>query len=268
MSTTENGTKALKKIPTDNLPDGVAGIEKPGTQEAALEASLRDAQSNPEPATPSLPLPDAGVFRRPRGTASATHTDHRIQRPNRDRLNLYIMRHASAGTRRTNPKLDVKRPLDKEGKRHCFHLAHALNGMRVNFDLIVSSSLKRCLQTAQLIGTEVGYESKILHAEALMPGADYGQFQRLVQECRTFENVLLVGHNPTLSMFLGQLISHTSDEMDGPNAIARVRLRKGSLARVTVDREPAMLQVLLHPRVVRALYETSTKSSRRKTSRK
>ena len=32
-------------------------------------------------------------------------------------MNLYILRHASAGTRRANPKLDVKRPIDKEGKQ-------------------------------------------------------------------------------------------------------------------------------------------------------
>ena len=31
-------------------------------------------------------------------------------------MNLSILRHASAGTRRLNPLLDVKRPLDKDGK--------------------------------------------------------------------------------------------------------------------------------------------------------
>jgi phosphohistidine phosphatase len=34
-------------------------------------------------------------------------------------MNLYILRHASAGTSRENPLLDVKRPLDKEGKQQC-----------------------------------------------------------------------------------------------------------------------------------------------------
>ncbi len=47
-----------------------------------------------------------------------------------------------------------------------------------------------------------------------------------------------------------------------------MRLRKGSIARVTLGRGPAILQGLLDPRVVRALYSTSTKSSRRKTSQK
>ena len=76
----------------------------------------------------------------------------------------------------------------------------------------------------------------------------------------------MVGHNPTLTYFLGQLISGVPTE--GGAAAARVRLRKGSLARVSMDRGSGTLQGLLDPRVVRALYATSTKSSRRKTSRK
>ncbi|HEU5341968.1 SixA phosphatase family protein, partial [Edaphobacter sp.] len=63
-------------------------------------------------------------------------------------MNLFLLRHASAGTRRPNPLLDVKRPLDKEGKKHCQQLAQLLNALDVQFDLVVSSPLKRCLQTA------------------------------------------------------------------------------------------------------------------------
>src|SRR6201999_1352273 len=98
-------------------------------------------------------------------------------------MNLFILRHASAGTRRINPLLDLKRPLDKEGKRHCLHLGMILNAMNLNFDLIVSSPLKRSLQTAQLVGTETGYESKILVSNALSPAASFEQFQRLLREC-------------------------------------------------------------------------------------
>lgn len=224
-----------------------------------------DPQPNPEPAAPSLDVPDPGVFHHSR--AAARNGAGSSGRPNRNRLNLYILRHASAGVRRMNPKLDLKRPLDKDGKRHCLHLAHVLNALNLNFDLIVSSPLKRCLQTAQLIGTEMGYEAKILHAQALEPNADYTQFQRLVHECRSYENVLMVGHNPTLTSFLGKLIGQVPADSES-GGMANVRLRKGSLARVTLERGPGVLQSMLDPRLVRALYATSTKSSRRKTSRK
>ncbi len=178
-------------------------------------------------------------------------------------MNLYILRHASAGIKRDNPLLDIKRPLDKDGKSHCLQLAQVLNALKISFDLVVSSPLKRSLQTAQLVGTETGYEQKILISTGLAPTASFAQFQRLLRDCSSYENVLVVGHNPNLTQFLGQLLAGPSE-----TSIPGVRLRKGSLARVSIVRGPAVLQSLLDPRVVRALYATSTKSSRRKTSRK
>lgn len=183
-------------------------------------------------------------------------------------MNLFVLRHASAGTRRANAVLDLKRPLDKDGKRHCLQLGTVLNAMKFNFDLVVSSPLKRSLQTAQLVGTETGYESKILISNALAPTATYAQFQRLVRECQKFENVLVVGHNPNITTFLGALIGATPGPVTDQQQ-AHVRMRKGALARVTLQRgTPATLSWMLDPRIVRALYTTSTKSSRRKTSRK
>src|ERR1700743_1575268 len=107
-------------------------------------------------------------------------------------MNLYILRHASAGTRRANPLLDVKRPLDKEGKEHSLYLAHVLNAMKISFDLVVSSPLKRSLQTAQLVATETGYEQNVLISNALSPLATYSQFQRMLRECAGHENILVV----------------------------------------------------------------------------
>jgi phosphohistidine phosphatase len=182
-------------------------------------------------------------------------------------MNLFVLRHASAGTRRTNPKLDVKRPLDKDGKRHCLHLAHVLNSLPVNFDLIVSSPLKRSLQTAQLVGTETGYETPILISNALAPSATWTQFQRLLHESSAYENVMVVGHNPNITGFLIHLLMGHNGH-DGARRPERIRLRKGSLARVNMQRGPAILQWMLDPRIVKALYATSIKSSRRKTSRK
>jgi phosphohistidine phosphatase len=182
-------------------------------------------------------------------------------------MNLFILRHASAGVRRANPLLDVKRPLDKDGKAQCLLLANVLNALKLNFDLVVSSPLKRAQQTAQLIATETGYEQKLLISNALTPTATFAQFQRLLRECSPYENVLVVGHNPNITQFLGQLLGVGTND-DPAVTPARVRLRKGSLARVNLTRGNAVLQSLIDPRVVRALYTTSIKSSRRKTSRK
>jgi phosphohistidine phosphatase len=187
-------------------------------------------------------------------------------------MNLYILRHASAGVKRVNPILDHKRPLDKDGKRHCLQLAHVLSLMKVQFDLIVSSPLKRSMQSASLVGTEMGYEAKILSSAALAPDATFVQFQKLLRDCAGHENLLVVGHNPNLAAFMGSLLVPAAgcpaSGLDACVGAACVRLRKGSLARLNLTRGPAALQWLLDPRIVRALYATSTAKSRPKTSRK
>jgi len=187
-------------------------------------------------------------------------------------MNIYILRHASAGVRRINPTLDRKRPLDKEGKRQCLQLAHVLNAMKLHFDVIVSSPLKRSMQTASLVGTETGYEAQIVPSAALAPDATFSQFLKLIKESAEYENILLVGHNPNLSGFVGSLLmtpgSATQAAPDGGNGLVAVRLRKCSLARLNFAGGLATLQWLLDPRTVRALYATSTAKSRPKTSRK
>lgn len=173
---------------------------------------------------------------------------------------LYLMRHADAGVRRDNPKLDDKRSLIKEGKEQCMLMARMLGALRVQIDVIVSSPLKRALQTAQFVGTELGYEAKVEVSPALGLAADYAAFQKLIEKYADREGVLFVGHNPNLFKFLGRIITG--------NGGAGVRMRKGSVARIDMSKHPPLLQWLVDPRMARWIYATATKSSRPKTSRK
>ena len=118
-------------------------------------------------------------------------------------MNLFILRHASAGTGTANPELDRKRPLDNEGVRHCLLLARVLNAMNIEFDVIVSSPLKRSLQTAALIATETGYKSRVRESDSLAPEATLKDFKKLLNDYRDRDSILVVGHNPNLSVFLG-----------------------------------------------------------------
>lgn len=186
-------------------------------------------------------------------------------------MNLYLLRHASAGTRRANPLIDVKRPLDKEGKQQCLLVGSYLNALNVQFDLIVSSPLKRALQTASLVGTETGYDAKILVSDALSPNASSTTFNKLISELEGYDNVLIVGHNPNLPVYLGSLIGARGAASLGiasPSDRPRIRLRKGAIARVDYTRRPGTLHWLVDPRILRGVYAKVTKRSRRKTSRK
>jgi phosphohistidine phosphatase len=175
-------------------------------------------------------------------------------------MNIYILRHASAGTRRANPALDAKRGLDKEGKDQCLLIARFLNTLDIQFDLIASSPLKRALQTASLVGTEMGYDAPIQATDVLAPMATVQSFLEFLDTLSQQENVLLVGHNPNLQQFLGTLIASQNR--------ANIRLRKGAIARVDAQRRPGTLQWIIDPRMIRNIYMSATKSSRRKISKK
>ncbi len=139
-------------------------------------------------------------------------------------------------------------------------MARVLSAFKAQIDIIVSSPLKRALQTAQFVGTELGYESKVEISPALAPEAEYPEFQALIAKYLNREGVLFVGHNPNLFQFLGRMTTG--------NGGANIRMRKAAIARVDLDRHPPQLQWLIDPRMARALYANVGKSSRPKTSRK
>jgi len=172
-------------------------------------------------------------------------------------MNVYFLRHASAGTSRPNPILDAKRPLDKEGLEQCWMVAQLLNAVDVPFDVIVSSPLKRALQTASRVANEIGHDSPISVAKELSPGASLADFRRLLHKHSGQENVMFVGHNPNLTQFLSATIGDAS-----------VRLRKSAIARVDMSMHRPTLQWLVGPNLLSRFYGSVVKSSRRKTSRK
>jgi phosphohistidine phosphatase len=106
----------------------------------------------------------------------------------------------------------------------------------------------------------MGYEAKVEISKALAPDGSYSDFQAMLAKYANREGVLAVGHNPNIFQFLGRLVT--------ANGGAAIRMRKGSIARVDLDRHPPQLQWLIDPRMARAIYANVAKSSRPKTSRK
>lgn len=140
-------------------------------------------------------------------------------------------------------------------------MARMLLALKAPIDSILSSPLKRALQTAQFVGTELGFDGKVEIDSALSPEGTFAQFQSLLARYSNRDAVLAVGHNPNLFQFLGRLIA-------GNGEGASVRMRKASIARIDLDKHPARLQWLIDPRTARTIYASAMKSSRPKTSRK
>jgi len=174
---------------------------------------------------------------------------------------IYFLRHASAGEPFVNPKKDEKRALDKEGIEQCGYVGRALAAIEAQVEVIVSSPLKRATQTASLVGNEMGYEGKLQIENALRPEAALADFRKLIEKYARQESIMVVGHNPNLSQFLGAIISDSGCE-------ASVDLKKGAVARVEMRRTSGTLHWCLTPKLLRTLYATAVESSRPKTSRK
>jgi phosphohistidine phosphatase len=174
---------------------------------------------------------------------------------------IYFLRHANAGERLSNPKKDEKRALDRDGITQCGMVGRALVALDAAVDIIISSPLKRATQTAALVGNELGYEGKLQLEDALRPSASFSDFQRMLQKYAKQETIMVVGHNPNLSEFVGRTISE-------PGCEAGMELKKGAVAKVEMGRSSAVLQWCITPRILRALYSAAAESSRPKTSRK
>jgi phosphohistidine phosphatase len=160
---------------------------------------------------------------------------------------IYFLRHASAGEPVNNPKKDEKRALDEVGVEQCGNVGRALAALDVQVDMILSSPLKRAAQTASLVGNEMGYEGKLQLEDGLRPSASFADFRKMVDKYARHEAIMVVGHNPNLSEFLGRSISESGCE-------AAVDLKKGGIARVETGRNAGVLHWYLTPKVVRALY--------------
>src|SRR4051812_7027061 len=176
-------------------------------------------------------------------------------------MDVYFLRHASAGHKRPNAKQDEKRPLDSQGIDQSVQIGRTMDVLDIRFDAIISSPLKRASQTASLFAKEVDFGHNIEVSDALRPNATYQAFQQLLQAQGEKEAIVVVGHNPTESEFLSRLIT------DGKSANA-VELKKGAIAKVEVKDGTGTLKWLLTPKLARTIYKKSATSSRPKTSRK
>jgi phosphohistidine phosphatase len=107
----------------------------------------------------------------------------------------------------------------------------------------------------------MGYEGKLQLEDALRPSASFADFRKMLDKYSKRDAIMVVGHNPSLSEFLGRSISETGCE-------AGLELKKGAVARVEMNRNMGSLMWCVTPKILRTLYSAAADSSRPNTSRK
>lgn len=174
-------------------------------------------------------------------------------------MELYFLRHANAGQPKMDRSKDEKRPLDEMGVEQAHDVGRALAALGVKPDIILASPLIRAVHTAEIVAEEIGQKDKIFAEAALRPEASYEDFQDLLRRHENKKQVMVVGHNPSLSEFLNNVLAD-GDSFHG------IELKKAAIAKV--EREggkTATLKWLLPPKVIHSIQKGSASNSRPKT---
>ncbi len=134
-------------------------------------------------------------------------------------VRVHLLRHAHAGDAFEWIGDDDLRPLTKKGRRQAERLGAFLEAHAVRPDVIFTSPLVRARQTAEIVAEALGMTIKV--DRRLGSGFGQRELWALLDEAGAPE-ILLVGHDPDLSMLLTYLID-----------AAGMSMKKGTLA--TVD---------------------------------
>ena len=161
-------------------------------------------------------------------------------------MNLFILRHGLAVEPGTpGYENDAERPLTSEGKSKLRQIAAAMEELRLDFDIILSSPFKRARQTAEIVAEELKIEDTLEFSDSLTP---QGKLSDLVEHVKRLkplpENIMLVGHEPYLSELISLLVCGSNNSV--------VVLKKGGFAKLTVTTlgvgRCAQLEWLLTPK--------------------
>lgn len=145
-------------------------------------------------------------------------------------MELWLVRHGEA----VSASVDPARPLSANGIRAVSAAASALSGRLGRLDLAASSGKLRARQTAEILCAAAGYPSdRLEETQALSPDAAPERFLAFLEEHKGKENILCVGHLPSIALIASSLLS-AGDPVKlvfDAGSVCRIRLaaiRRGS----------------------------------------
>jgi phosphohistidine phosphatase len=165
-------------------------------------------------------------------------------------MKICFLRHGIAVERGTKGySQDAERPLTIEGRQKLLHIAAALQALEISYDLVLSSPYVRARQTAELIVERLDCAGRLQFTEHLQPGGSFRSLLQVIRQLKPKPNsVLLVGHEPDLSLAASLLLSDSSQ--------VRFELKKAGLIAIetgSVQPGGGVLQFMLTPRQMRLI---------------
>jgi phosphohistidine phosphatase len=150
-------------------------------------------------------------------------------------MQIYLLRHGAAEEAKAG-KSDADRALLQEGEKKLRRMLEMASQAGVQPTLMLSSPLKRAVQTAEIAQKALGYKGEILRTRALVPDATVKHVWDEIRVHRNESSVMLVGHNPLFSNLAGYLLGCAELQID---------FKKGAMLRVDVESFPAQPKGIL-----------------------
>jgi len=165
-------------------------------------------------------------------------------------MNLYFLRHAIAVEKEEWRKPESERPLTDEGIRKMRRVAEGMRALKLSFDWILTSPARRAYDTAEIVAKEFKAGQKVRILKSLAPDGDPKILvKHLALNFRSWESVLLVGHEPYLSHLISMLLT---GEPEPP-----FELKKGGLSLLSADSltygRCARLEWLIQPKQLKKI---------------
>ncbi len=145
-------------------------------------------------------------------------------------MEIYLLRHGIAEPADSAGTIDEERELTEEGIFKMNKGARGLAEIVDHFDLVVTSPLKRAVQTSEIVAKEMGLDNRVLVSDLLLPSKKSDDVLDFLEDNADKPRILLIGHEPLLSKLAGVLCG-TNKQI--------VEIKKGGLCRVDVS-DPAL----------------------------
>ena len=120
-------------------------------------------------------------------------------------VKVFLVRHADADADIPEGLGDEARTLTSKSRaviaQHFAQLKERLDGP----DVIFTSPLARCVQTAQILAHAIGYEGPLKSHRALLPDGPSGSIDALLRE-QPDKTLILVGHQPSMGAITSHLL--------------------------------------------------------------
>ena len=159
---------------------------------------------------------------------------------------LFLLRHGIALPHGTPGVGDDDRPLTPEGERQVGEVAAGLKRLKIEPDRIVTSPLPRARRTAEITADVLGRTKLLENSDIMKPGSS----PRAIRDwlgAAADSNLMLVGHNPSLSALLAILVGL-------PEGAPAFDLKKGGVAALrSDDRGGYQVHWLATPKMFRRL---------------